>query len=175
MRWLRLILISSVIAGVPANLPARVTPTPLSKLDGVTDWINGRADAASLTGKVVVLDVFTVDCSNCQNVVPTLRSVYSKDRSRGLSVVGIHAPETPAERSRTYVEQSLARQGIIWPVAIDNDFALWRAYNVQAWPTELFFDRHGTLRKVIVGDSQDRDVRATVESLLGAVAGAYSR
>ncbi len=131
MRWLRLILVSSVIAGVPANLSARVPATPLSKLDGVSEWINGRADASSLTGKVVVLDVFTVDCSNCQNVVPTLRSLYAKDRSRGLSVVGIHAPETPAERSRPYVEQSLARQGIIWPVAIDNDFALWRAYNVR--------------------------------------------
>ena len=48
--------------------------------------------------------------------------------------------------------------------AIDNDFALWRAYDTTAWPTELFFDRHGRLRKVIVGDLQDSDVRATVES-----------
>jgi len=51
-------------------------------------------------------------------------------------------------------------------VVIDNDFALWHAYNVQAWPTQLFFDRHGELRKVIVGDSQDGEVRAEVESLL---------
>jgi thiol-disulfide isomerase/thioredoxin len=138
----------------------------LARLDGVTDWINGRVDAPQLSGKVVVLDVFTVDCVNCQNVVPTLRRLYSQDRGRGLRVVGIHVPETPAERSRAYVERSLARQGIVWPVAVDNDFVLWRAYGVQAWPTELFFDRHGQLQKVIVGDSQDRAVTETVESLL---------
>jgi thiol-disulfide isomerase/thioredoxin len=129
-------------------------------------WINGRVSASDLQGKVAVLDVFTVDCYNCQNVVPTLRSLYSKDRARGLRVIGIHAPETPAERSRPYVEQSLTRQGIVWPVVIDNDFALWHAYDVQAWPTQLFFDRHGELRKVIVGDSQDGEVRAEVETLL---------
>lgn len=140
----------------------------LARLDGPTDWINGRVDASGLTGKVVVLDVFTVDCGNCQNVVPTLRRLYAQDRQRGLRVVGIHAPETPPERSRAYVEASLARQGIVWPVAIDNDFALWRAYGVQAWPTELFFDRRGQLRKVIVGDLQDQAVAATVESLLRA-------
>ena len=131
-------------------------------------WINGHATAADLRGKVVVLDVFTVDCYNCQNVVPALRALYSEDRARGLRVIGIHAPETPAERSRPYVEQSLARQGIVWPVVIDNNFALWHAYGVQAWPTQLIFDRHGELRKVIVGDSQDREVRAEVESLLNS-------
>ncbi len=131
-------------------------------------WINGHVTAADLHGKVVVLDVFTVDCYNCQNVVPALRTLYSEDRARGLRVIGIHSPETPAERSRPYVEQSLARQGIVWPVVIDNDFALWHAYGVQAWPTQLIFDRHGELRKVIVGDSQDREVRAEVESLLNS-------
>jgi len=140
--------------------------TSLTPLNGALDWINGRISTSDLVGKVVVLDVFTVDCGNCQNVVPTLRSLDAKDRARGLRVVGIHAPETPAERSRAYVVQSLARQGIVWPVAIDNGFTLWRAYNVQAWPTELFFDRRGALRKIIVGDSQDDEVRATVESLL---------
>jgi hypothetical protein len=65
-----------------------------------------------------------------------------------------------------YVEQSLTRQGIVWPVAFDNDFALWHAYGIDAWPTELFFDRHGALRKVIVGDLQDDEVRTTAESLL---------
>ncbi|MFY9664275.1 MAG: redoxin domain-containing protein [Candidatus Cybelea sp.] len=144
-------------------LAAAITLSHLTMANG---WVNGRVNASDLRGKVVVVDVFTVDCSNCQNVVPTLRELYASDRARGLQIVGIHSPETPAERSQTYVEQSLARQGIVWPVVFDNDFALWRAYGVTAWPTELFFDRHGTLRRVIVGDSQDEDVRATVESLL---------
>jgi thiol-disulfide isomerase/thioredoxin len=166
MKFVTLILASGILvsATASASAPSRV----VSRLDGAHDWINGRATASDLIGKVVIVDVFTVDCSNCQNVVPTLRWLYSNDRARGLRVIGIHAPETPAERSKAYVEQSLARQGVVWPVAIDNDFALWRDYGVQAWPTELFFDRRGLLRKVIVGDSQDKAVRATVESLLGS-------
>jgi thiol-disulfide isomerase/thioredoxin len=138
----------------------------LSPLLSASDWINARATAAQLAGKVVIVDVFTVDCYNCQNVVPTLRTLYSTDRDRGLAIVGIHSPETPAERGRAYVTQSLERQGIVWPVAVDNSFALWSAYAVNAWPTQLFFDRHGHLRKTIVGDSQDAGVRATVDELL---------
>jgi thiol-disulfide isomerase/thioredoxin len=138
----------------------------LAPLLGASDWLNSRATAAQLAGKVVIVDVFTVDCSNCQNVVPTLRTLYNDDRTRGLAIVGIHAPETPAERGRGYVAQSLERQGIVWPVAVDNAFALWNVYGVTAWPTQLFFDRRGRLRKTIVGDSQDAGVRSTVDALL---------
>jgi thiol-disulfide isomerase/thioredoxin len=168
MKWLRFVLGIPLVAILTQNPSSATTETSLLRLDAASQWINGRVAARDLTDKVVVLDVFTVDCSNCQNVVPTLRSLYAKDRSRGLRIIGIHAPETPAERSRAYVETSLARQGIVWPVAIDNDFTLWRAYGVAAWPTELFFDRKGELRRAIVGDSQDNEVRATVEALLGS-------
>ncbi len=140
--------------------------TTLQPILAAKDWIGGRVAAAELAGKVVIVDVFTVDCYNCRNVVPTLRSLYAGDRAKGLAIVGIHTPETPAEKERPYVTQSLRQLGITWPVAVDNGFSLWDAYGVNAWPTQLFFDRHGRLRKVIVGDSQDDEVRATVESLL---------
>ncbi|MBV8721057.1 MAG: redoxin domain-containing protein [Candidatus Eremiobacteraeota bacterium] len=135
----------------------------LGPLLGTGSWLNGRPD---VRGKVVVVDVFTVDCINCQNVVPTLRRLYADERSKGLAIVGIHAPETPAERDRSYVTESLARQGIVWPVAIDNNFNLWNAYGVGAWPTQLFFDRRGRLRQTVVGDSQDAVVSAIVSMLL---------
>jgi peroxiredoxin len=140
--------------------------TSLQPVLAAKDWIGARVNAAELAGKVVILDVFTVDCFNCRNVVPTLRSLYTSDRAKGLQIVGIHAPETPAEKQRAYVTENLRQQGIVWPVAVDNGFSLWDAYGVNAWPTQLFFDRHGRLRKVIVGDSQDDQVRATVEALL---------
>jgi thiol-disulfide isomerase/thioredoxin len=138
----------------------------LSPLLGANDWLNARIRAAEVAGKVVIVDVFTVDCINCRNVVPTLRSLYAADRARGLEIIGIHTPETPAEQQRPYVVENLRAQGIVWPVAVDNQHALWDAYGVDAWPTQLFFDRHGRLRKTIVGDSQDDDVRRTVEALL---------
>jgi len=148
-----------------AAAPSGAASPTLAPVLAANDWLNGKATAGALRGKVVVLDVFTVDCINCQNVVPELRTLY-QSRGRGLAVVGIHAPETPAEQQRGYVVENLRRQGIVWPVAVDNSFALWNSYGVNAWPTQLFFDRHGRLRKVIVGDSQDEQVRSTVEALL---------
>jgi thiol-disulfide isomerase/thioredoxin len=145
---------------------ALLAATSLQPVYAATDWIGARIHAAQLAGKVVILDFFTVDCYNCRNVVPTLRSLYATDRDKGLEVVGIHTPETPAEKERSYVTQSLRQQGIVWPVAVDNAFSLWDTYRVNAWPTQLFFDRHGTLRKVIVGDSQDDAVRAETQTLL---------
>ena len=133
---------------------------------GAPDWISGAATEASLRGRVVIVDVFTVDCINCRNVVPTLRALYRIDRARGLAIVGVHSPETPGEKQRAYVVENLHQQGVVWPVAVDNSFKLWKDYGVEAWPTQLFFDRHGLLRKMIVGDSQDAEVKATVESLL---------
>ncbi len=140
--------------------------TTLQPILAAKDWIGSRVSAAQLAGKVVIVDVFTVDCYNCRNVIPTLRSLYAGDRSKGLAIVGIHTPETPAEKERPYVTQSLNQQGIVWPVAVDNGFSLWDSYGINAWPTQLFFDRSGRLRKVIVGDSQDDEVRATAQSLL---------
>ena len=128
-----------------------------------TDWLNGHP---TVSGKVVVLDVFTVDCFNCRNVVPLLRDLYRTKRDKGLEIIGIHSPETPIEKQRSHFVENLVSQGIRWPVALDNGFSLWDSYGVNAWPTQLFFDRHGQLRKVIVGDSQDPAVRAEVESLL---------
>lgn len=145
---------------------ALLATTSLQPVYTATDWIGARIHAAQLAGKVVILDFFTVDCYNCRNVVPTLRSLYATDRNKGLAIVGIHSPETPPEKERSYVTQSLGQQGIVWPVAVDNAFSLWDAYRVNAWPTQLFFDRHGTLRKVIVGDSQDDAVRAETQALL---------
>src|SRR5579872_1748568 len=158
------IFLAVAFASAPP-LRAGSAPT-LAPVMGARDWFADKATANDLRGKVVIVDVFTDDCINCHNVVPTLRALYHSDRARGLTIVGIHTPETPAEEDRGYVIDSLRRQGIVWPVAVDNDHALWDTYGVDAWPTQLFFDRHGHLRKTIVGDSQDDDVRTIVNTLL---------
>jgi thiol-disulfide isomerase/thioredoxin len=159
------IVVSLLAALVLSATAANATPS-LNPVLRAKEWINARATTSDVAGKVVVLDVFTVDCFNCRNVVPTLRSLYASQRSKGLEIIGIHAPETPTEKQRAYVTENLAQQGIVWPVAVDNAFSLWDAYGVNAWPTQLFFDRRGHLRTVIVGDSQDDAVRREVEALL---------
>jgi thiol-disulfide isomerase/thioredoxin len=128
-------------------------------------WLNGRITPAEAAGKVVVVDVFTFDCYNCKNVVPNLRALNAKQNGN-LVIVGVHAPETPFETNRNNVVANLRAQGITWPVAIDNSFAIWNAYGVDSWPTQLFFDRTGKLRATIVGDSQDDAVDRIVAKLL---------
>ena len=140
--------------------------TTLAPLLGARDWLNGRETAQSVAGRVVLVDVFTYDCINCRNIMPTLQSLYRDEGRNGLVVVGVHSPETPAEKQRSNVVENLQTQGIVWPVAIDNDYTLWNAYGVDAWPTQLFFDRHGRLREAIAGDSHEAQVRAIVRQLL---------
>ncbi|HEY3674857.1 MAG TPA: redoxin family protein [Candidatus Tumulicola sp.] len=143
-----------------------LTQAAFAPLINTTQWIGPRPAAASFAGKVVVVDVFTFDCINCKHVQPELRSLRAHYSQSDLLLVGIHTPELPEERVRTNVVQALATQGITWPVAIDNDQKLWNAYNVQYWPTQLIFDRHGRLRKTVVGEGQDSLVASTVAALV---------
>jgi thiol-disulfide isomerase/thioredoxin len=142
-----------------------ILATALATLLQAMNWLNGTPTAESLHGKVVVVDVFTFDCYNCKNVTPNLRKLNAT-RSGDVAIVGVHAPETPYEKDRSHVVANLKAQGIVWPVAIDNDFKLWNAFGVEAWPTQLIFDRHGVLRKTVVGDSQDELVDATINRLI---------
>lgn len=138
----------------------------LNAILGAGSWMDGHPSAADLRGKVVVLDVFTVDCINCRHVVPELRSLDATLPRGDFQIVGVHTPETPYERDSEHVRQSLREQGITWPVAIDNDGALWNAYGLEYWPTQLIFDRQGRLRKTVIGEGQDDLVRRTVLQLL---------
>jgi thiol-disulfide isomerase/thioredoxin len=152
---------AAFIGAAPAHAPATLAPV----YGASQGWLNGRLTPADTAGKVVIVDVFTFDCYNCKNVVPNLRALNVKKAS-DLVIVGIHSPETPYETNHANVVENLQRQGITWPVAIDNSFAIWHAYNVDAWPTQLFFDRTGKLRATVVGDSQDDEVNRIVQKLL---------
>jgi len=168
MKLFRLLPLIVLVPGLGGASPARAvadTSPSLAPLIAHTDWLHERATRASLRGKVVLVDVFTFGCYNCANVRPNLQSLYKK-RGNDLEIIGVHTPETPYERDRSNVFANLAKQGVVWPVAIDNDQTLWNAFGVDAWPTQLIFDRHGVLRKTIVGDSQDDAVDAEVAKLI---------
>ena len=130
-------------------------------------WIGTRPTMNATAGKVVLVDVFTYSCINCQNIVPELRKLRQQYSTDDLMIIGVHTPELSGDYIRSNVEKNLKIQGINWPVAIDNDHKLWEAYGVDAWPTQLIYDRSGRLAKTIVGDSQDDKVSATIRSLVG--------
>ena len=144
-------------------LAASAALLPLSR---AAAWLGAAPPPAVFSGKVVLVDVFTFDCINCKHVVPELRVLRAQIPSDQLTIIGIHSPETPLERDRANVAKNITAQGITWPVALDNDFRLWNAYGVRYWPTQLIFDRHGALRKTIIGEGQDAVVESTVRGLL---------
>jgi thiol-disulfide isomerase/thioredoxin len=157
----------SIAALVWMTSPARSSnSSDLAPLYTAGTWLNGSATPAWLSGKVVVVDIFTFDCINCKHVVPNLRRLNADEPAARFALVGVHSPETPYERDRDNVVKNLAVQGITWPVLIDNDFRVWRAFGTEYWPTQLIFDRHGRLRKTVIGEGQDDVVNATIQSLL---------
>ena len=156
-----LFLMAVVVSTVRASGSSQLAP-----LYTAATWLNGSVTPSSLIGKVVLVDVFTFGCINCKHVVPNLRRLRDEQSASAFAIVGVHAPETPYERDRDNVVKNLAEQGITWPVRIDNDFSVWRAYGVEYWPTQLIFDRHGRLRKTVIGEGQDDLVNATVKKLL---------
>lgn len=145
--------------------PAAASGTDLAPLYTAGSWLNGSASQSSLSGKVVIVDVFTFGCINCKHVVPNLRRLHAEQNPAAFAIVGVHAPETPYETNRGNVVRNLAAQGITWPVRIDNDFEVWHAYGIEYWPTQLIFDRHGHLRKTVIGEGQDDLVNSTVRGL----------
>jgi thiol-disulfide isomerase/thioredoxin len=158
-----LIIASTALFGGTA---AAAPNTSLSTLLASSDWLNGRPTAADIKGKIVLVDFYTFECINCQDVEPNLRRLYHDTPRADLVIISVHSPETPFERDRVNLKASIKAQGIAWPVVVDNSFAAWNAYGVSAWPTQLIFDRHGELRKTIVGEGQDDDVDGTVRELI---------
>jgi thiol-disulfide isomerase/thioredoxin len=172
----RMLLAAAFALATAASLRPGVLPAAAAESKGSSDaglepllrygtWLAARPAADDLRGKVVLVDVFTFGCGNCQNVTPNLRALYRK-HDANLAIVGVHTPETPYETDRSNVAANLAKQGIAWPVAIDNAHTLWDAYAIEYWPTQLIFDKHGVLRKTVVGDSQDSLVDDTIAALL---------
>ncbi len=141
-------------------------PPTLGAIGHASTWLNGKVAASDLRGKVVLLDFYTFECLNCKHTQPNLRSLYRTKDHQDFAIVSVHSPESAYERDRGNLEASLKDEGVLWPVAVDNDFGLWNAYGVQAWPTQMIFDRHGKLRATIVGEGQDGTVDRTVAKLI---------
>src|SRR5262249_17486311 len=109
-----------------ADLPIEGALPPLA---GATEWLNSPAlTAEGLKGKVVLIDFWTYSCINCLRAIPYVRAWAGKYKDAGLVVIGVHAPEFAFEKSIRNVRAAVADLKIDYPVAIDNDYAIWRAF-----------------------------------------------
>lgn len=125
----------------------------LPLFDGATAWLNSPPlTPADLHGKVVLVDFWTYSCINCLRTLPFVKSWYDKYKDHGLVVVGVHAPEFAFEKDVGNVRHAVSDLGVSYPVALDNDFAIWKAFHNQFWPAHYFIDAQGRIRSHHFGE-----------------------
>ena len=120
---------------------------PTTDLSGATAWINSPPlTLASLRGKVVLIDFWTYSCINCLRTLPYIKAWNEKYKDSGLVIIGVHTPEFPFEKDESNVRKAVRDLGITYPVAMDNDYRIWRSFNNEYWPAHYFIDATGKLR-----------------------------
>ena len=117
-----------------ASQPSRAD-APMPPLDGAVEWLNSRPlTSAGLRGKVVLVDFWTYTCINWQRTLPHVRAWAEKYRDKGLVVIGVHTPEFSFEHDLDNIRRAVTELKVGYPVAVDSRYAIWRAFNNDAWP-----------------------------------------
>ncbi|MGA7832576.1 MAG: redoxin domain-containing protein [Terracidiphilus sp.] len=142
-------------------------------LSGATGWLNSQPlTARSLRGSVVLVNFSTFSCINSIRVFPYLRAWAAKYKNQGLVVVGVQAPEFEFEKSVENIRWAVKDRMIDYPIAIDNDLAIWRAFNNEYWPALYFIDARGHIRHHQFGEGEYEQSESVIQELL-ADAGAH--
>jgi len=144
----------------------------LPSLGGATGWLNSPPlTAASLRGKVVLIDVWTYTCINWLRTLPYVRAWAEKYKDQGLVVIGVHSPEFEFEKNVDNVRRAAKDMRVDYPIAIDSDFAIWRALKNQYWPALYVVDAQGRIRHHYFGEGEYDQSERVIQQLL-AEAGA---
>ena len=136
-------------------------------LTGATQWLNSSPlSSDSLRGKVVLVDFWTYSCINCLRTLPYLKAWNDKYRAQGLVIIGVHTPEFAFEKDPHNVEQALHDLGITYPVAMDNQYAIWNAFNNKYWPAHYLIDGQGRIRHQHFGEGAYQETEQMIQVLL---------
>lgn len=148
----------------PLSLPVEGQMPPIN---GAVEWLNSPPlSAEGLRGKVVLVDFWTFGCINCRNALPYVREWHRKYKDQGLVVVGVHSPEFAYEKNIGNVKRAVGDLGIAFPVAVDNNFAIWRAFNNHYWPAHYFVDAQGRIRFHHFGEGEYEKSEQVIQQLL---------
>src|SRR3569623_96293 len=146
------------------SLPVEGT---LPSLDGAVEWLNSKPlTAVALRGKVVLVDFWTYSCINCLRTIPYVRAWAEKYKDDGLVVIGVHTPEFAFEKQPANVRKALTDLKIDYPVAIDNNYSIWRAFNNMYWPAHYFIDAQGRIRHHHFGEGEYAKSEEVIRQLL---------
>jgi cytochrome c biogenesis protein CcdA/thiol-disulfide isomerase/thioredoxin len=136
-------------------------------LTGATQWLNSPVlNMESLRGKVVLVDFWTYSCINCLRTLPYLKAWDEKYRAQGLVIIGVHAPEFAFEKNIKNVEQAVHELGVNYPVAIDNQYAIWNAFKNEYWPAHYLIDAQGRIRNQHFGEGAYQETELRIQALL---------
>jgi thiol-disulfide isomerase/thioredoxin len=150
--------------GGAGALPVQGVMPPL---DGATQWLNSAPlSREGLRGKVVLVDFWTYSCINCLRALPYVAAWHEKYRGQGLVVIGVHAPEFAFEKDLRNVRREVDKLGLAYPVAIDNDYAIWRAFANRYWPAHYFVDANGNIRHTHFGEGEYDTSERVIQQLL---------
>jgi thiol-disulfide isomerase/thioredoxin len=139
----------------------------LPSLGGATEWLNSPPlTAAGLRGKVVLIDVWTYTCINWLRSLPYVRAWAEKYKNQGLVVIGVHAPEFAFEKNIDNVRRAAKDMRVNYPIAIDNDYAIWRALKNEYWPALYFVDAQGRIRHHHFGEGEYEQSERIIQQLL---------
>lgn len=172
MNWNRLISpallagLTTLAATAHAAAPLPVEGT-LPELSRANAWLNSPPlNTASLRGKVVLIDFWTFGCINCRHALPHVQAWADKYKAEGLVVIGVHSPEFATERDINNVKRAAHDMGLSFPIAIDNDFAIWRSFSNQYWPAHYFVDAQGRIRYHHFGEGDYEEAERVIRQLL---------
>jgi cytochrome c biogenesis protein CcdA/thiol-disulfide isomerase/thioredoxin len=147
-----------------ANLPVEGRAPSFS---GAVEWLNSPPlTSEQLRGKVVLVDFWTYSCINCIRTVPFVRAWAEKYKDQGLVVIGVHAPEFAFEKKIDNVRKAVGDFKIDYPVAIDNDYKIWRAFENNYWPAHYLIDANGQIRYHHFGEGNYRQTEQAIQDLL---------
>jgi thiol-disulfide isomerase/thioredoxin len=139
----------------------------LASLGGATTWLNSQPlTPAGLRGKVVLIDFETYTCINWQRQLPYVRAWAAKYKDHGLIVLGVHTPEFEFEKNLDNVRRFTKAMRVEYPVAVDNDYSIWNAFNNEHWPALYFVDAQGHIRHHQFGEGEYEESEVIIQQLL---------
>jgi thiol-disulfide isomerase/thioredoxin len=148
------------------------SPNQLPEFQGISEWLNSASPVTTrdLLGKVVLVQIWTLGCINCQRTLPYVTSWHKKYAAKGLQTIGIHTPEFAFERDSKNIRRAMSKYGITYPVGVDNNFQTWKAYKNEYWPHLFLADRQGIIRYDRIGEGAYDETEAKIRQLLGRAA-----
>src|SRR5690348_2375854 len=140
---------------------------PFDSLSGATGWINTKPlRAKDLKGKVVLVDFWAYSCINCLRSLPYIEAWAQKYKDDGLVVIGVHTPEFGFGQKLDNVKRAVQRFKVTFPVALDSDYAVWKAFHNEYWPADYFIDIRGKVRYEHSGEGDYAKSEQWIQELL---------